>query len=59
MIITYPEEEEEEEEEEDVEFRLCSIQLEARIIHSVDVPEEEEEEEEKEKEDEGCTVQFL
>ena len=47
MIITYPEE------EEDVEFRRCSIQLEARIIHSVDVPEEED------KGFKGCKVHFL
>jgi hypothetical protein len=47
MIITHSE-------EEDVEFRRCSIQLEACIIHSVDEPEEEEDEGFK-----GCTVQFL
>ena len=48
MIITHSE-------EEDVEFRRCSIQLEACIIHPVDEPEEEEEQEGFK----GCTVQFL
>ena len=49
MIITHS--------EEDVEFRRCSIQLEACIILSVDEPEEEEEEEDEGFK--GCTVQFL
>ena len=54
IIIIHPE-------EEDEEFRLCSIQLALRIIHSVDVPEEEDDEE-KEEEDDGfksCIFLFL